>query len=495
MLALGLPPSLPSANYQLQEEDAAASLLEQAVVAAILELFPEVAPDHVSILFRANAHNHTVEAIADILLQGIEDGRPYPKSEALKKQKRKRSITSDGEQDHKYNAKNRNPVSFGERLTMQVFQQRTETQQYANRQSCSKSILSVEFPQIPMKRIDTAMAECGHHLYPVYMALYKLDRDWKATAPTYTKLKCERRNHGNQSPDLLDRILLGQDAIALQYAPHNHIYQELKAAREAKGKMYLKSTQIEEEERKELENERQAKADGMMEECGCCYGGFPRNRMVHCNQESTCHFFCKSCAKMNASTEVGQGKYVLVCMSMDECSAGFSRDQRELFMDTKLTIALERLEAEANLRMAGIENLESCPFCPYAAEYPPISIDKVFRCLHPDCLEESCRLCRKVAHIPKTCEELAKESDQEALQRQLENKMSDALIRKCNNCKTPFIKMDGCNKITCTKCRNVQCYICGKDCVAVNGSTYAHFNDIGRGGSENGCKLFDVSTL
>jgi TRIAD3 protein (E3 ubiquitin-protein ligase RNF216) len=34
--------------------------------------------------------------------------------------------------------------------------------------------------------------------------------------------------------------------------------------------------------------------------------------------------------------------------------------------------------------------------------------------------------------------------------------MSAALIRHCNKCKHPFIKEQGCNKMTCTHCRNLQ---------------------------------------
>ncbi|ENH69046.1 hypothetical protein FOC1_g10010221 [Fusarium oxysporum f. sp. cubense race 1] len=40
-------------------------------------------------------------------------------------------------------------------------------------------------------------------------------------------------------------------------------------------------------------------------------------------------------------------------------------------------------------------------------------------------------------------------------------------------CDTPFIKEEGCNKMTCTRkgCGNVQCYVCSKSC------DYDHFND------------------
>lgn len=39
--------------------------------------------------------------------------------------------------------------------------------------------------------------------------------------------------------------------------------------------------------------------------------------------------------------------------------------------------------------------------------------------------------------------------------------------------------------MTCTKCRNIQCYICSKSC------EYSHFNDSKRGGKPGNCPLFD----
>ena len=50
---------------------------------------------------------------------------------------------------------------------------------------------------------------------------------------------------------------------------------------------------------------------------------------------------------------------------------------------------------------------------------------------------------------------------------------------------TPFIKDNGCNKMTCSRCHNIQCYVCHKSC------DYAHFNDATRGGKTGNCPLFE----
>lgn len=120
-------------------------------------------------------------------------------------------------------------------------------------------------------------------------------------------------------------------------------------------------------------------------------------------------------------------------MSMDGCSSGFDREQRDLFLDDKLIAALERIEQEASLRLAGIENLTHCPFCDFQAECPPVEVDKEFRCQNPGCEIISCRLCKDETHIPKSCEEAIRENGFSA-RRVIEEAMSAALIRKCNKC-------------------------------------------------------------
>ncbi|KAH8749113.1 hypothetical protein F5883DRAFT_436052, partial [Diaporthe sp. PMI_573] len=218
-------------------------------------------------------------------------------------------------------------------------------------------------------------------------------------------------------------------------------------------------------------------------DCGCCFVEYALNRMVHCDGE-TLHWFCRDCARMMAETQIGLSKYRLDCMSTDGCTGGFVTDQKEIFLDTHSVTALDRIEQEAVQREAGIENLETCPQCPFAAEYPPIEEDKEFRCLNPDCAVTSCRSCRKETHVPKTCAEATLDNGHSA-RHEIEEAMSAALIRTCNKCSAPFIKENGGNKMTCTKCRNIQCYICSKSC------DYSHFDDARRGGKTGNCPLFD----
>jgi E3 ubiquitin-protein ligase RNF216 len=195
----------------------------------------------------------------------------------------------------------------------------------------------------------------------------------------------------------------------------------------------------------EIENFEKARLEGATAECGCCFDEFALNRMVHCDG-STFHYFCSDCSRQMAEHQIGQSQYELKCMSVDGCSSSFTADQKAIFIDENAAIALGRLEQEAMLRLAGIEHLETCPFCPFAMEYPPVEENKEFQCENPDCGSRSCRLCREETHIPKTCAEAAAEHGSSA-RRQIEEAMSAALIRKCNKCK---LRMMICRPISHT---------------------------------------------
>lgn len=65
----------------------------------------------------------------------------------------------------------------------------------------------------------------------------------------------------------------------------------------------------------------------------------------------------------------------------------------------------------------------------------------------------------------------------------IEEAMSAALIQKCNKCTKPFVKLHGCNKMTCT-CGNLQCYVCGESI-----QDYRHFEAVRKDGTK--CPLHE----
>ncbi|KAM3080538.1 hypothetical protein ACMFMG_005482 [Clarireedia jacksonii] len=435
---------------------------EAECIRKVLDVFPGICGDYVTGLYNRISHS------SDNLVTHILDQNIYPRAkDSQMKLKRKRVVDGEKEAILKYEAADRRVLPTAHMARELI-----------------RSILSSEFADIPMAFIDATLNSSGHRLFSGYRKLEETQRTLDAQHPAYIKKKIHRRMPKEYQPARLDATI----SLMKTQAPEKaEILTEFKVSRMLRRAADLRR-QIERETKlAEEEDEREAIAEGRMSECGCCFSDYPLNRMVHCNSEKVLHWFCRRCASQMASTAIGNSKYHLQCMSTEGCEAGFSISQRNQFLDEKLIAALERNETEAVLRTAGIENLASCPFCPYAAEYPPIAFNREFHCQAPNCEKVSCRLCKLESHLPKTCEEHKKDIGLSA-RHQVEEAMSAALIRKCNKCGTPFVKEAGCNKMECVAagCGNIQCYVCSVSC-----KNYDHFNEVGKGGKSGNCPLFD----
>ena len=159
---------------------------------------------------------------------------------------------------------------------------------------------------------------------------------------------------------------------------------------------------------------------------------------------------------------------------LGQCDEAFSLSvlQKALKVNT-FSKWLSRIQIK-EIEKADIEGLEQCPFCPFATIMDTLpEQNKLFACQNPDCGKESCRLCKEFSHIPLRCEEV--EKDAEVRKRTyIEKKMTEAMIRNCWKCQKPFVKADGCNKMTCD-CGASMCYLCRQPV-----KDYKHF--FGQGG-------------
>jgi TRIAD3 protein (E3 ubiquitin-protein ligase RNF216) len=58
----------------------------------------------------------------------------------------------------------------------------------------------------------------------------------------------------------------------------------------------------------------------------------------------------------------------------------------------------------------------------------------------------TCRKCKKPDHLPKSCEEYAADAKTDKLH-EVEEAMTEALLRRCPKCETPVLKEDGVSAI------------------------------------------------
>ena len=234
----------------------------------------------------------------------------------------------------------------------------------------------------------------------------------------------------------------------------------------------------------EAATEKEYRDNGDVLECQCCFDSYAINKITHCDGDEP-HFFCLDCAESNAKNEIGNSRYKLTCMDGSGCKASFSREQKQRFLDAKSFETLERIQQQAELRLAKLPNLSECPFCDFAAICPPVDVDKEFRCGDPKCEKISCRLCKLESHLPLTCEESKRESGISE-RHVIEEARTEALLRICPKCKVKILKEDGCNKVICT-CGGMLCDYCGKDISEVG---YVHF-DGGTGTGGKKCPTYD----
>ncbi|XP_078040707.1 uncharacterized protein LOC144471959 isoform X2 [Augochlora pura] len=198
-------------------------------------------------------------------------------------------------------------------------------------------------------------------------------------------------------------------------------------------------------------------------QCECCYDS--ECMPSQCFTCSDGHIFCKPCIKQGIQVRLAESNTCVTCFLTCEGEFSFSSLKKAL-SPREFSFLLNKIQ-EAEVVAAGITDLVSCPFCPFAS-IPP-SEDKIFKCLNPECMKESCRLCKKLNHVPSKCYE----ENNEKARLLLEEKMTEALVRTCSGCSKPYYKTDGCNLISCA-CGAKMCYICDK---AVTG--YSHF-DVGK---------------
>ncbi|KAK6181366.1 hypothetical protein SNE40_009232 [Patella caerulea] len=228
-------------------------------------------------------------------------------------------------------------------------------------------------------------------------------------------------------------------------------------------KMHLKK--LEDEKKKKIE---EAKSNGELYECSCCF-----DDEVLFEDMATCadgHLFCKECVKRSTEAAFGDAKTKFPCLT-GTCEHDIPLSVLQSIVPPNLFSNIIRKLQEEELRLADIPDLVSCPFCSFATVMPDPN-DKVFKCLNPECLKETCRFCQELNHVPLKCSEVEKKTETD-MRTYIENKISEAMLRTCSNCKKRFFKDFGCNKMTCT-CGTTMCYVCRAPNI-----DYDHFNDAG----------------
>ncbi|KAL8785456.1 MAG: hypothetical protein Q9195_008633 [Heterodermia aff. obscurata] len=327
-----------------------------------------------------------------------------------------------------------------------------------------KLILQEEFASIPRKYIDQKFKESNQY-FATYQALELASHASEdSTNPPYERLKRPRALNLPQREDLswMDDLTSGGYGI-------QELKREIMAARKLRRKEEANQKTKKEVSAAAAAKEKEYRDRGEIMDCGTCCDDYPTYNFIHCDGDCP-HFLCFGCLQRYADTEIGNQRYKLNCLDDSGCTGTYSRKERQRALNAKSFDTLERLQQQAELKLANMAGLENCPFCDFAAICPPVQIDKEFRCRNPECEKISCRLCRKDSHIPMSCREY-KESLGVDERHAVEEAMTKALLKTCPKCGKQILKQDGCNKVICF-CGGMLCDYCGKD---ITKEGYQHF--------------------
>ena len=214
--------------------------------------------------------------------------------------------------------------------------------------------------------------------------------------------------------------------------------------------------------------------DNKKTECLVCFDpDCLDSEMISCRRG---HLFCKECVQRGSNVAIGDGKPHLSCLT-GNCTEMIDIASLEKCLDRDVFSKwISKMQAD-EVERAGIEGVEQCPFCPFVQVMnQSVELEPLFVCQHPDCSNQSCRLCKDIPHPSLRCDQVEKDAEVEK-RTYIEGKMTEALIRVCYNCKKPFIKQDGCNRMQCN-CGASMCYLCREPVMG-----YDHF--VGQGAVPN----------
>lgn len=99
------------------------------------------------------------------------------------------------------------------------------------------------------------------------------------------------------------------------------------------------------------------------------------------------HVFCHECIIRGTESALADAEAHVRCFT--DCQSEFSlATLQKVLPPTKFSALLQKRQT-AEVIAAGVDGLVSCPFCHFAS-IPPAE-DKVFKCLNPECMKETCK--------------------------------------------------------------------------------------------------------
>ena len=238
---------------------------------------------------------------------------------------------------------------------------------------------------------------------------------------------------------------------------------------------------------------------GLSTTCRCCFDEEVKNEdLIRCSNAtaSNKHLVCKMCLENYVKSMLETATATLACMfhtadsAIDNCNGCYTEtDFKNVLDEDKFKIFTDCREMQEVSKMAGIiDNFQICPNCSKfgcAVEVPKGVSHIYVKC--QNCAVSWCSDCRRNAHGDKHCYNLIFKPDETLrdkvsyIDKMINEISTSKLTHSCVACGTKFYKEEGCNHMTCPKCKTHSCYLCNAKLPPAD--VYKHF------GNPGGCTL------
>ncbi|XP_048851387.1 E3 ubiquitin-protein ligase RNF14 isoform X1 [Brienomyrus brachyistius] len=256
------------------------------------------------------------------------------------------------------------------------------------------------------------------------------------------------------------------------------------------------------------ETQRQRVFDGRVYSCGICFA--EKLGSICLNFKECAHVYCRACLGEYFQIQIRDGNVQCLNCPEPECSSVATPSQVKLLVGEELFARYDRLLLQSSLDL--MADVVYCPrkMCHSAVMTEPNATMGIC----PSCQFAFCVLCKRAYHGVSECQTTAGflamlptfECSAEELQslredylsatdegkRFLEQRYGKMVIQRaieesfsrewldqnckgCPRCGTNIQKIDGCNKMTCTSCKQYFCWLCLG--LLTHGNPYSHFNN------------------
>ncbi|XP_066288072.1 E3 ubiquitin-protein ligase RNF14-like [Branchiostoma lanceolatum] len=234
-----------------------------------------------------------------------------------------------------------------------------------------------------------------------------------------------------------------------------------------------------------------------MYNCNVCFG---EKLGADCIGFKGCdHVYCKECMKGYFQVQISEGNVQCLQCPEPKCESQALPSQVQELVGGELFARYDRL-----LLQSSLDGMADVVYCPRKSCQCPVMLEpdsKMGGCTA--CQYTFCTLCKLAYHGVSPCrikpddlrklrEEYLAASDEgkkflekrygrKSIKQALEETFSEEWLKKyakeCPQCGTHIQKLDGCNKMTCIKCRAYFCWLCGM--LLHHSNPYGHFNKPG----------------